>query len=44
MCVCVCVYSVRDIVGLASLFTTQNCLSCYSKLNLGSKLLLISAI
>ena len=26
-----------EIVGLASLFTTQNCLGYYSKLNLSSK-------
>ena len=26
-----------EIVGLASQFATQNCLGCYSKLNLGSK-------
>ena len=29
--------SVPEIVGLASQFATQNCLGCYSKLNLGSK-------
>ena len=26
-----------EIVGLASQFATQNCLGCYSKLNLGSR-------
>ena len=26
-----------EIFGLASQFATQNCLGCYSKLNLGSK-------
>ena len=30
-------YTVSEIVGLASQFATQNCLGCYSKLNLGSK-------
>ena len=29
--------TVLEIVGLASQFVTQNCLSCYSKLNLGSE-------
>ena len=33
----VCMYAVFEIVGLASKFATQNCLPCYSKLNLGSK-------
>ena len=39
MCVCVYVYTyiVFEIVGLASQFAIQNCLGCYSKLNLGSK-------
>ena len=30
-------YSVSQIVWLALQFATQNCLGCYSKLNLGSK-------
>ena len=30
--------AVSEIVGLASQFATQNCLGCYSKLNLGNKL------
>ena len=29
--------SVSDITGLASQFASQNCLGCYSKLNLGSE-------
>ena len=29
--------SMSEIAGLASLFATQNCLGCYSKLNLSSK-------
>ena len=29
--------SLSEIVGLASQFTAQNCLRCYSKLNLGSE-------
>ena len=29
--------SMSEIVKLASQFATQNCLGCYSKLNLGSK-------
>ena len=44
VCVCVCVcthiytqYTVSEIVGLASQFATQNCLCCYSKLNLSSE-------
>ena len=41
--------TVSEIVGKASQFATQNCLCCYSKLNLGianftQKLLLISLI
>ena len=31
--------AVSEKVGLASQFASQNCLSCYSKLNLGSKFL-----
>ena len=30
-------YTVSEIVWLASLFVVQNCLGCYSKLNLCSK-------
>ena len=49
LCVCLCVcmceyvhvsvyaYEVSKIVRLASQFATQNCLGCYSKLNLGCK-------
>ena len=29
--------AVSEIIGLASQFVTQNCLGCFSKLNLGSK-------
>ena len=36
VCIYVCI-SVSEIAGLASQFATQNCLGCYSKLNLGSK-------
>ena len=31
------IVAVFEIVGLTSQFATQNCLSCYSKLNLDSK-------
>ena len=31
------IYTVSEIVGLASQFTTQNFYGCYSNLNLGSK-------
>ena len=39
MCVCVCIYinTLSKIVGLASHFATQNCLSDDLKLNLVSK-------
>ena len=32
-----CVYALSKTVGLASQFATQNCLDCYSKLNMSSK-------
>ena len=52
VCMTVCIYvyicTVAEIVGLALQFATQNCLGCYSVLNLGStftqKLLIISLI
>ena len=36
VCVCVCEYTVFEIVGFASQFATQNYLGCYSKLYLDS--------
>ena len=42
VCVCTCEHvcsTVSEIAGLALQFATQNCLGCYSKLNLGSKFL-----
>ena len=30
-------WTLSEIAGLVSQFATQNCLDCYSKLNLGSK-------
>ena len=30
------IHTESEIVGIASLFAIQNCLGCYSKLNLGS--------
>ena len=32
-----CILAVSEIVGFASQIATQNCLDCYSILNLGSK-------
>ena len=34
----VCMYVVFEIVGFTSQFVTQNCLCCFSKLNLASKI------
>ena len=37
VCVYVCKYSVRNSWAHIAICYTQNCLSCYSKLNLGGK-------